>query len=418
MKKLIGTAMLAALLATSAFAELSVGVWLRQVWSPVAYNGGDVKTTIQNPWGVGRTGSVGLNWVGDDEKAGMSFSFVSNMFGGAFVEADGNNLFWVKPWDWLKVSFGHWDGINDISTVNTASWNWNRPGTWVADNLYTENESTGVLIEVFPVDNLVIRAGLPFLADNAYDYKNAILSYHMFEALTADLEYTIEDVLGIKVGWRGGRYNDYHRGNFAIGDFKSGSDFMNVGEVDVFLSLLAVENLQLDLGAKINILNADYGKVTYKAKGDETDYAYAEALGRQSALIGLKAGYNITDNFSIKADFAVVTYKDFKYNGLKGEHKPDFAFGVGVGVGLTDSLSLDADFRCLIKGDAKNDGGTIDGGDPTFSFLVGLNYACSSNASVGIGFQGKTNGGEFGDILPKNGDNFGFTVPITVELSF
>ena len=388
MKKLIGTAMLAALLATSAFAELSVGVWLRQVWSPVAYNGGDVKTGIQNPWGDSRTGSVGLNWVGDDEKAGMSFSIISSGWG-MNPTLDGNNLIWVKPWDWLKVSFGHWDGINDITVPNTASWNWNRPGTWIgfngarAENLYCENEATGALFEITPVENLMIRVGLPF--------DNPDLSYHMFEALTADLEYTIEDVLGIKVGWRGGRYAYAPSWGGAYANYKVDGDFAFTGEVDAYVSLLAVENLQLEVGARIAILDADL--IEKNKLADDAD----------KVLVGLRAGYNITDNFSIKADFAV------KISDIQD---PSFAFGVGVGVGLTDSLSLDADFRGLFEGDK----GAVTY-DPTFSFLVGLNYACSSNAVVGIGFQGKTNGGGFGPLAAKD-DNFGFTVPITVELWF
>ena len=39
MKKLIGTAVLAALVATSAFAEITFGAWLRVLAAPVAYDG-------------------------------------------------------------------------------------------------------------------------------------------------------------------------------------------------------------------------------------------------------------------------------------------------------------------------------------------------------------------------------------------
>ena len=388
MKKLIGTAMLAALLATSAFAELSVGVWLCQLWTPVAYDGDDVKTGIQNPWGASRTGGVGLNWVGDDEKAGMSFSIISSGWG-MNPTLDGNNLIWVKPWDWLKLSLGHWDnaGDTDITTVNTASWDWLRPNIWT-EHLYSENEHTGALFQITPVEDLYIAVALPF--------DNWDKSYHMFEALAADVAYTVPDILKVMVGWRGGRYDGGHRDDFALIKkdsnhepftdlFKSGSDFVNVGEVDVFLSLLAVENLQLDVGARINILDSD--KV-----GD----------GTSKALVGLKAGYNITDRFSIKADFATK---------IKKTLDPEFQFGVGVGVGLTDSLSLVADFRGLLQ---------CNDIDPIFSFLVGLNYACSSNAAVGIGFQGKTSGAvpcfEYNN-YPDN-DNFAFAVPIRINVWF
>ncbi|MDE5580233.1 MAG: hypothetical protein K2I95_02275 [Treponemataceae bacterium] len=401
MKKLIGTAMLAALLATSAFAELSVGVWLRQLWSPVAYNGGDVLTNSQNSWGAGRTGNIGLTWVSEDEKAGAQLAFIYNpwhskitddgleaisSYSDAFdmIESDGNRLIWVKPWDWIKLSLGHWDGINDIQVANTASWDWLRPGTWLgfkgarADNLYAENEATGALFEITPVEDLMIRVGLPFLDGDK--------SYHMFEALTADVEYTIPDIMKIMVGWRGGAYAYAPAWGGAYADYKVDGDWGYTGEIDVFLGLIAVENLQLDVGARIAI--ADYDVLQ-----EEVD----------KVLIGVKAGYSITDNISVKADFAV------KISEIQD---PSFAFGVGVGVGLTDSLSLDADFRALIPGDT-NGVST----DPTFSFLVGLNYACSTNAILGIGFQGKTNGGAIGP-LSGNEDNFGFAVPIKVQVSF
>ena len=438
MKKLIGTVAVAALLASAAFAELSVSSWLRQVWSPVAYNGDDVMTGMQNSWGGGRTAGFGLKWVGDDEKAGMEISFVYDPWGrdaykvtldddgdgtvsknddpvsygdaaaNALINTDGNRLIWVKPWDFLKLSFGHWDGINDIQSVNTASWDWIRPWNWLG-NLYCENQATGALFEITPVDDLMIRVGLPFV--------NPDLSYHMFEALTVDVEYTITDLLGIKVGWRGGAYGHNRLTGIDPDDvyktYKYDGSYVNVGEIDVLLQLLAVENLQLDVGARINLLNGSKLKDVFDEDDlfDEDDNFVGGGVA--SSLIGIKAGYAINDKFTVKADFAIQTWK--KIAELK--HKPDFAFGVGVGVALTDSLSLDADFRAKLNGDYDYDGVSFDGGDPTFSFLVGLQYACSTNASVGIGFQGLTNGGKFGP-LSKNGDNFGFAVPIRMSVNF
>ncbi|MDE5581167.1 MAG: hypothetical protein K2I95_07075, partial [Treponemataceae bacterium] len=435
MKKLIGTAMLAALLATSAFAELSISGGATQLWSPIAYNGGDVMTGSQSPWGGGRTASIGFTWVSEDEKAGSAFTFVYNPWAGdKGIAPDGNRIIWVKPWDFLKLTLGHWDGINDITTPNTSSWYpWIRPGTWFAgdSHLYLENEHTGAMIEITPIDDLMIRVGLPF-GDATYDKvtrysdkdgktedviyeKNGSandIAYRMFEQLHAEVEYTIADILGLKLAWVGGANN--RDAAFSGAGYKNADDkFVNVGEIDVYANLLAVENLQLEVGARINLLNADEVSKLYAA--DIT--ANKDPRDVASALIGLKAGYNITDRFSVKADFSVLTYKKGDIDSVTFKHKPDFQFGVGVGVGLTDSLSLDADFRGVLKGDYEADGYTTDGGDPTFSFMVGLTYACSTNASVGIGFQGKTNGGKIGP-LEERSDNFGFAVPILVNVSF
>ena len=420
MKKLIGTVAVAALLASAAFAELSISGGALQLWSPVAYNGGDVMTEMRSPWGGGRTASIGFTWVSEDEKAGSAFTFVYNPFSEE-AAPDGNRIIWAKPWDFLKLTFGHWDGINDITLANTSSWYpWIRPSTWFAgdSHLYLENEHTGAMIELFPVDGLTVRVGLPF-GDKEYKETklydkdgnedatispvymesgaNKDLAYRMFERLHAEVEYTIADIVGLKLAWVGGANS--RDANFSAAGYKSGTDYINVGEIDVYANVIAVENLQLEVGARINILNAD--KVAKKVA---------------SSLIGLKAGYAITDNFSVKADFGVLTYKKYDQGGVSYKYTPDFEFGVGVGVGLTDSLSLDADFRGLLPG--KLDGGNKV--DPTFSFLVGLSYACSTNATVGIGFQGKTNGGEIGPLSKTSTDskNFGFAVPILMNVSF
>ena len=418
MKKLIGTVAVAALLASAAFAELSISGGALQLWSPVKYNGGDVTTTAETPWGAARSASIGFTWVSEDEKAGSNFAFVYDQFTDK-ASPDGNKLIWVKPWDFLKLTIGHWDGINDIGTVNTASWDWVRPNNWLG-NLYAENEHTGAMIELFPVDGLTVRVGLPF---GDTDTENGYLSYGMFEALHAEVEYTITDLLGIKLAWLGGgdRHNTLSPTLARLPYKYDSSTFYNIGEIDVLLQLLAVENLQLDVGARINLLNAGKLKDKYEATKNTVNSVVLDEKGNfvggiASSLIGLKAGYAINDKFTVKADFAVQTYKktgDYK-------QKPDFAFGVGVGVGLTDSLTLDADFRALLTGEADDDGNKFSNQDtdPTFSFLVGLNYACSSNASIGIGFQGKTNGGKLGNEMNNRGDNFGFAVPVRVNVSF
>ena len=420
MKKLIGTVAVAALLASAAFAELSISGGALQLWSPVKYNGGDVVTASECPWGGGRSASIGFTWVSEDEKAGSNFAFIYNQFqnddDSTRAAPDGNRLIWVKPWDFLKLTIGHWDGINDIRHANTASEDWIRPGTDLG-NLYAENEHTGAMIELFPVDGLTVRLALPFGDYGDYATNIGYLSYGMFEALHAEVEYTITDLLGIKLAWLGGkdRHNTLSPGLKGLPYKYDSSNFYNVGEIDVLLQLLAVENLQLDVGARINLLNA--GKLkdeesVWDWSDDESNYVG----GLASSLIGLKAGYAINDKFTVKADFAVRTYK--KVGDYK--QKPDFAFGVGVGVGLTDSLSLDADFRAKLNGEATNNGEKISDKetDPTFSFLVGLNYVCSTNASIGIGFQGKTNGGAIGGNIKDNGDNFGFAVPVRVNVSF
>ena len=63
-KTLIAVAAAAALTATSAFAEITFGAWLRTLTAPVASNGEDTVVGTANSWGWGaRTARIDINGV-------------------------------------------------------------------------------------------------------------------------------------------------------------------------------------------------------------------------------------------------------------------------------------------------------------------------------------------------------------------
>ncbi|MEE3434706.1 MAG: hypothetical protein VZQ47_04015, partial [Treponema sp.] len=73
MKKLIGALALAAMVATSAFAEVSFGAWLCNLPTLVGFDGEDIKgAAVSNPWGGFSASRIDINWTSDDGKAGMT----------------------------------------------------------------------------------------------------------------------------------------------------------------------------------------------------------------------------------------------------------------------------------------------------------------------------------------------------------
>ena len=454
MKKLIGTAMLAALLATSAFAELSMGAWVRTVVAPVAGNGDDVLAGWQNSWGYGICNArISFNWTSDDEKVGMMYDIFGDGASG-FGSGD-YRAAWFKPADWAKFMVGHIDnGYTMRSDLCFGSWNWMRPNNWLFDDegltFDQLGAKSGMQLEVTPVEGLVVMWNLP-MGGNIGSWDKA---YKMFEQQDIAAKYTIGNIGTIKAGWGGkgdrkyknkghdagygvvvgdnayyyaSRKDGYEAGlalkdtNPAKGsaDEKLMNDLLDIsstiyakenyfdavdpsgevkywGDVNVAFDLTAVENLYLTVGAKISIADSDY-----KEKKDAPDFGFLKAA--------LGVSYQILDNLRIAANFGVQTYE---------EADPSFQFGVGVDVGLTDSLTLSADFRGLIPGDGA---GMTKAEDPAFSFLVGLDWGFSGNGQLGIGFQGSTNGygilAGSGYIAPAD-DSFSWAVPLKFSYWF
>ena len=452
MKKLIGTAVLAGLLATSAFAEVNFGAFLRTLFVPVAGDGTDIKSGMVNSWGYGaRVARINIDAVSENENFGFSMGVFNDAWGGIAENGD-TAVMWVKPWDFLKVSFGKWDYTTFRGDLVLPSFGWVRPANWLFDDegltFDKLGAKTGLQLELAPVEGLLIMWNLPLASAKWQD------AYKMFEGQDIAAKYTIGDIGTIKLGWggKGARAVD-EKGtelgddDIAIGDdsYWDGTkvakiekdtytDDKYLGDINVAFDLTAVENLFLTVGAKVSIASSKYKNLYYMNSSDEfnpmdpTTYK-ASNLGAFGLLkIALGASYQITDNLKVSASYGIQTYAKYDEDGMTGKKKPDHQFGVGVEVGLTDALFLDADFRGLIRGGYEVDMGgltiDIDAGDPAFSFLLGLRYEFASNGSLGIGFQGTTNGCGFlsggGDsaLGASKTDSFCWAVPIRMQVIF
>ena len=423
-KTLIAVAAAAALTATSAFAEITFGAWLRVLASPVASTGEDIIAGVQNSWGWGaRTARININGTSEDGKAGFVMG-VYNDFESGLGQGDDAYL-WVKPVDTVKVSVGKFDsptnGLRGDFTY--GSWNWLRPGNWVYDGeglTFDGIWRSGLMVEADPMDGLHAFAVIPMSAS----YKSA---EEVYRNIQVGFGYAIEGVGKLKAQFIGD-YSYTQKGEKTVYNVKS--DIENIddiesvfeskkvatgkkdkdkttGQIGVAFDLTAVENLYVTVGARFGIADKDYKK----------DYL------KMAFTAG--ASYQVSETMKFSVDGG---YKQYQDKVLAGNDDSLFSVGAGVDFTVMDGLAAVADVRYISNNyGKKHDDGAI-------SFLVGVNKSVSSNGSLGIGFQGATNGcgftwdeGKSGIISGKsftageaNGDSdqFVWAIPVSVSVWF
>ena len=374
-KTLIAVAAAAALTATSAFAEITFGAWLRVLASPVASTGEDIIAGVENSWGWGaRTARININGTSEDGKAGFVMG-VYNDFESGLGQGDDAYL-WVKPVDTVKVSVGKFDSpTNGLrGDFCYGSWNWLRPFNWVRDGeglTFDGIWRSGLMVEADPMEGLHAFAVIPMSSS----YKSAEETYRNIQV---GFGYTIEGVGKLKAQFIGDydyttkkkQASTYHfdteTGTGTLDDdvaYDKDQD-KTTGQIGVAFDITAIENLYVTVGARFGIADKDYAP----------DYLKME--------FSAGASYQVSETmkFSVDGD-----YKQFQEKFNKDD---DSLFSVGAGVDFTvmDGLAAVADVRYMSNKYGK------DGDDGAISFLVGVNKSVSSNGSLGIGFQGATNG--------------------------
>ena len=375
-----------------------MGAFVRTMVAPIAFDGEDVKAYWGNSWGGLRNARISVNWTSDDEKVGMLYDIFGD--GSSDFGAGDYRAIWFKPADWVKFMVGHIDnGYTMRSDLAYGSWNWIRPSTLGYDEGLTfalENRD-GLQVELFPVEGLQILAHLALPANGGdVDIWRAVGKSQ------AAVGYTIGDIGTVKVGFIGRNISDAYYDNVNmeedLKDNKFGIDAKETdivtlkkkyysakvntyGTLEAAFDLTAIENMFLTVGAK----------ATFGYGGTKTTVTPA---------VGLRLGLSDTLTLYVSALAEITESKD-----------PTIKGGVGLDVGLTDSLALNVD--CRIVDDIEN-------ADFTLSFLVGVNYAVSSNGNLGIGFQGiasASNAGAHIGVGVQN-EKFGFAVPIMFQIAF
>ena len=417
-KTLIAVAAAAALTATSAFAEITFGAWLRVLATPVASTGKDVIAGVENSWGWGaRTARININGTSEDGKAGFVMG-VYNDFESGLGQGDDAYL-WVKPVDTVKVSVGKFDSpTNGLrGDFCYGSWNWLRPFNWVRDGeglTFDGIWRSGLMVEADPMEGLHAFAVIPMSSS----YKSAEETYRNIQV---GFGYTIEGVGKLKAQFIGdyGYTTKNKTDGYELDKYTSTGvvtkekevaydkdQDKTTGQIGVAFDITAIENLYVTVGARFGIADKDYAP----------DYLKME--------FSAGASYQVSETmkFSVDGD-----YKQYQDKVLGGGDDSLFSVGAGVDFTVMDGLAAVADVRYMSNNYGKK------GDDGAISFLVGVNKSVSSNGSLGIGFQGATNGCglvmndgtgiEAGKsyTLGKDGgdgDEFVWAIPVSVSVFF
>ena len=393
-KTLIAVAAAAALTATSAFAEITFGAWLRTLTAPVASNGEDTVVGTANSWGWGaRTARIDINGVSEDGKAGFAMNVFNDM--SMDISSGDRAVLWVKPVDMIKISVGKYDSPDNglRGDFCYGSWNWLRPGNWGYDGeglTFDGIWRKGMMIEADPIEGLHAFVVIPMADANADSYYTK--AEDAYRNVQIGFGYAIDGVGKLKAQFIG----DDSYTTDVDGDR---DETKTTGQIGVAFDLNAVENLYVTVGARFGIADKDY-------RPDYIKMAFTAG-----------ASYQVSDAMKFSVDGGYKQYQD-KTVGKTGDEKDnEFFVGAGVDYTIMDGLNLAADVRY------KNIGYGKDKDEGAISFLVGVNKSVSSNGSLGIGFQGATNGCGFVQsdgkgLVANEADDFVWAIPVSIGVWF
>ncbi len=415
-KTLIAVAAAAALTATSAFAEITFGAWLRVI-TGVGSNGEDVVMGTTNSWGGIRPSRVNVAGTSEDGNAGFKLDVYFNATKAQVVKADGtfdgstqvlevgdNAYIWVKPASSVQLALGKFDGGETglRGDLCYGSWAWLRPCNWIADDeglTFNGSHTDGLMAKITPIDGLTAVIQLPVYNSDWGGYNNAYQKETAVDGVKIDAKYTIEDTF--KNGMYAAAYTIEGVGTLKAGFFGAdnektvnGKKYNQTGTINVAFDLNAIENLYVTVGARFGIADKEFKEENEKMK------------------ITAGASYQVSDAMKFSVSGGYVQYQD-KCVGKTGDKK-DNAFSVGAGVdyAIMDGLNAAADVRY------KNIGYGKEGDDGAISFLVGVTKNVSSNGYIGLGFQGATNGCGLKGISANAADDFVWAIPVVLQVAF
>jgi len=414
MKKLIGTAVVAALLATTAFAEgLSFGVWGRTLWSVGsagakeaaggAVTDNTIGTWMQQSWG-GNTPRIGLGIHGSSENIGFDVDFHAN---GDGINIGDNCLAWFKPVEMVKITLAAKCDQNTLrSDAAFGLWNFARIGVVGSDGeegiiFPALLNKKGINVVATPIEGLTVGAGFDSVLGGAEIIKDSnTLVDQLGRTGSVAAAYKIANIGTVKVGFAGqGKHYDDKGG--VDGSTK---DRMLLAAAFEFTML---EKVYVAVGSQIP-LGGTFGK--YENLYNTGDlYVANEAPIKIAAYGRLKLIDNLTINVlgDVKLNAADKKKGDFKAAGCFG-----FRFGAEVEYGFSNGIGVFGEVQ-YANGIymASNSGDNND----CLTFGLGATKGFS-NGVVGIAFEGATN--NKGRYPGKEASDFAWEVPIRFEYWF
>jgi hypothetical protein len=352
MKKTLSILSICALLATSAFAEISYWGWSRGVFTPASIDqDGSVEADFDTSWGDESTYvEFGFTGATEDKNAGFNLTFANKT---AFVDDDeaytGLGYFdveeasvWAIPLEGLKAGMGLYSYVDWYESESFG-------GRDFARNLLGKcNTKAYTFDEVYNTVNSWVsysNSGFMAAAQVGIDDADSIDTVDLFAFGDYFVGYTIENVGTVKVAFFGDASED---SRYAQAQF----------------SLATIENLQLKLSGAVPV------------SADDADY---------TAKIDLAGDYSM-DAATIHY-YALETVADANILEL----------GLGLDYSVTDSVTSTNDIR-----------GYITDGDNTVAGTIGVKKAFG-DSYAGAAIQGNYN-------LDSNDYEFGIPLMITISL--
>ncbi|MGN0729825.1 hypothetical protein [Treponema sp.] len=402
-KTLIAVAAAAALTATSAFAEITFGMWNRAILVPVANDGEDFKAGLTQSWGdAPRTAGLGVTGVSEDQTAGFTFEIRDQPGEGKFALGD-RSVLWVKPIEQVKLSLGRFDdGDNGFREGSAGFGSWNMLRSSATTDLFFNGDNgimngkagDGFMVEATPVEGFKAMVNVPFIVygpdkDDDGNNKTHYVSdaYDVYRKTQFGVAYTAADVGTLKVLWQNDPKED-------------SADKKRNGSLGVAFNLSAVENLNLSVGTKFDFVDKEF------------DLGENEGAKANLFYIALNAAYKVSDALTVSLAGGFKMYKESDFD-------PRWGIGAGVDYLITDGLTAIADVRYMSE--EKLDGTKLT--DDALSFAVGAKKSIGNNASITAAFEGITNGHGFKGIAAgvddkgKTHDGFMWCVPVVFDLS-
>jgi hypothetical protein len=381
MKKIIGIAAIAALIATSAFADgITVSGWGRGLFFPAAGNGKEIVSGDGTSWTTNLP-RVGFTIAGSTEYVGFQTDWTGEN-GGVGDQA----LMWVKPFKMLKVVIGRAQDDTLRGNADYGLYDWARIGFgWTGEDVTftrlgngTGGQLQGAIIMLDPIEGLHIAGGV-----NVQDNVKASDNFGQYGQY--QIGYTIKNIGTVKAQYIG-----------KTSAYNWDGEKVNYGVINGAFDLTAVQNLLVSVGAYIPTSD------TYTSSGAQNDVTKVNGYIRY----GIDA---LTVHGLFCSNINVWDQKDT----TKHDMAFGFAAGLGVNYDLGNGLGLVGDVR---YSDKVYNSKSSDGTD-CLVFLAAIEKGFS-NGKIGIGFEGGTNcAGPF-TASDADTDAFTWAIPVKIEYWF
>ncbi|MFA6855964.1 MAG: hypothetical protein WCR31_02035 [Treponema sp.] len=392
MKKIIGLVAIAAMVATTAFADIAIDSWGRGLWYAAAnanVNGdNEIVTGMGQSWG-GMAPRTAIRAHGSSDNVGFNLDVFGN--GDSISQGDNANV-WVKPIQQIQLKLGKMDDNVSRGDAVWGLWNWARFGavnSMAGEGfIFDDGDVTGAQIIAKPVEGLTFIVGLPLsLTSGSYEQLTTTLG-HKAKYIAM---YTIKDIGTVKAG-------------VLCQDKAYDKDLKKVDYeiINAAFDLTAVKNLKVSLGAFIptaTVYNVTgTSKVVVPQINAYAEYAFNAltihaAVGTKINQMDKKDGIDAGDKVIEKSGFGM-------------------AFGAGADYAFENSIGAFVDVR-YANSIYQNATSADDSDNMTLGAGVTKGF---SNGVFGVAFEGSTNGG--GHYTLAKPDDFSWAIPVKVEYWF